>query len=272
MRISRKALTKILIFSFAVIFTCFFLFDFSYADPSTACPDTVYFEPVPQPRMSPDGDTFYVDPIGRDIKINVNLKNETDAIVSFVFPLLDRCYDGSSFLDPAKNNGSANPKCFEGSRVEQWGVTAINIELYPQIMLGATAMFAPCLPPGDGPVATLIFTAYDSGAICLDTCFYAMAPPITLVDTFSNGYTPVFFKETYQLRLCPYNPGDLNWDNIVDIPDVPLIVHYLFRGWEAPCPIKAADANCDQEVTIADAVYLVNYIFRSGPAPQICDY
>ena len=112
-------------------------------------------------------------------------------------------------------------------------------------------------------------TAPDRPAITIEM---TIATPITIVDTLENGYTPVFFKETYQLSLCPYNPGDLNWDDIVDILDVPHIVYYLFRGWEAPCPIKAADANCDQEVTIADAVYLVNYIFRSGPAPQICNY
>jgi len=272
MRISRKALAKILISSLAVILTCFSLFDPTYADLLTTNPDTVYFEALSQPRMSDDCDTFYVDSMGRDIKINVNLKNETDAIVSLVFPLYDRCYDGSCFLDPAKNNGSTNPKCFEGSRVEHWGVTAINIEPYPRILLGATAMMAPHLAPGEGPVATLIFTAYDSGAICLDTCFYAMAPPITIVDTNSVGYIPVFLKETYQLRLCPYNPGDLNRDGLVDILDVPYVVYYLFKGWEAPCPIKAADANCDQQVTIADAVYLVNYVLRSGPAPQVCDY
>ena len=268
MRTPRKALAEILIFSFAVILPFFFLFDSTYADPTTACPDTVYFEPVPQPRMSPDGDTFYVDPDGRDIKINVNLKNDI-TIAALIFPLFDRCYNGSCFLDPDKNNGSTNPKCFEGNRVDHWGITAINLELYPQIYLGATNMMAPYLPPGDGPIATLIFTAYDSGAICLDTLFLPAGQPLSLVDTLAVGYTPVFIPGTFTLLLCPYNPGDLNWDNIVDILDVPHIVYYLFRDWEAPCPIKAADVNCDQEVTIADAVYLINYLFKSGDPP--CD-
>ena len=271
MNSSKKPQAKVLVWFFLVILIFITLCNLSYGDRQTACPDTVYFEPVSQPWMSPDGDTFYVDPNGRDIKINVNLKNDF-TIAALVFPMFDRCYNGNTFLYPEKNNGSANPKCFEGNRVDHWGVKSINLELYPQIMLGATNMMDPYLPPGDGPVATLIFTAYDSGAICLDTFFCPACPPITLVDTLAVGYTPVFIPRTFTLYRCPYNPGDLNWDDIVDILDVPYIVYYLFRGWEAPCPIKAADANCDQEVTIADAVYLINYIFRSGPAPQICDY
>ena len=66
--------------------------------------------------------------------------------------------------------------------------------------------------------------------------------------------------------------ADLNWDQIVDLLDLPLLIYYLFRDWEAPCPLKAADVNCDQEVGLVDVVYLINYIFRSGPPPQTCEY
>ncbi|MGB2696445.1 MAG: dockerin type I domain-containing protein [Candidatus Zixiibacteriota bacterium] len=271
MKISNKSQSEILVWSFLVILTFLSLYNLSYGDKQTFDNDTVYFEPVPTVKMSPDRDTFYVNP-GADVKIKMNLKNDT-YIAAFTAILKDECYTGNIFLDSAKNNGSAAPKCFEGSRAEHWGVTALNLNLYPpDFLLGATAMMTDPLPPGDGPLATLTFTAFDSGSICLDTLFTPVGIGIELIDTLTIGYTPVFISGIFTVSLCPYNPGDLNWDDIVDILDVPLIVYYLFKGWEAPCPIKAADANCDQEVTIADAVYLVNYILRSGPAPQICDY
>jgi len=272
MRILRRTLAKILIFSFSAILCCVILFNFSYAEPSTAFDDTFYFEPVPSVKMSSDGDTFYVNP-GDDVKINFNLRNVRYIAAFYSGGLMEYCYDGNIFLDPAKNNESATPKCFIGSRVEYWDVTAIGLGSYPPYLaIGATAMMADPLTPGDGPVATLTFTATDSGCIHVDTFITpAWTPPI-VVDTVAVGYGAGFMSRKFYVELCPYNPGDLNWDGIVDILDVPRLVYYLFKGWEAPCPIKAADANCDQQVTIADAVYLVNYVLRSGPAPQVCDY
>jgi hypothetical protein len=271
MRISRKALTKILIFSLTVILYFVIPFNYSHTETLTAFEDTFYFEPVLGVKMSPDEDTFYVNP-GDDVKINLNLRNVRYIAAFGTGVLMDYCYDGNIFLDPAKNNGSANPKCYEGSRVEYWGVTSINLDLYPQVLISATTMMANPLPPGDGPVATLTFTATDRGCIFLDTFYTPVWMPPYVVDSLAVGYTVELIRKNFYLELCPYNPGDLNWDDIVDILDVPHIVYYLFRDWDAPCPIKAADANCDQEVTIADAVYLINYIFRSGSAPQICDY
>jgi len=236
--------------------------------------DIVYLEPAPTSRVSADGDTFYIQPEGEDFKVDVNLKNET-SIAGFECPLMDKYYAHDRiFLELVKNNGSTHPKCFVGSRVEQWGVKAINLDLYPpQFLLMSTAMMSPYLQPGDGPMVTLTFTAIDSATICLDTCWLP-GPGIilTLVDTLATGYTPGFVKGIFHVQFCPYRPGDLNWDGLVDILDLPLLVYYLFKEWEKPCPLKSADANCDQEVTIADAVYLVNYIFRSGASPQNCDY
>jgi hypothetical protein len=271
MKISKKPQAKVLVWSFLAVVFFLSLCNLSYGDKQTTCPDTVYFEPVPITKMSPDGDTFYVNP-GDDVKINMNLKNDLP-IAAFTAILKDECYTGDILIDSAKNNGSATPKCFEGSRVEYWSAKGISLGLYPPgFLLGATAMMADPLPPGDGPLATLTFTVLDSGCIYLDSLFTPVGIGVEIVDTLSIGYTPIFIPGIFNVSLCPYNPGDLNWDGIVDIVDVPLIVYYLFKDWEAPCPIKAADANCDQQVTIADAVYLVNYIFRSGPAPQICDY
>ncbi len=266
---SRKRWAKLLILSFVVVLPILLFDNLAQGGPYD---DTVYFEPAPGTRLSADGDTIYVNP-GGDIKINMNLKNET-YIAAFNALLLDECYDGNIFLDSAKNNGSPTPKCFEGTRVPQdWGAQVINLALYPpQFLVGGVAVTADPLPPGDGPLAILTFTVLESGNICVDTFYTPIGVGIQLVDIYAVGYTPVFFPGNFIIATCPYTPGDLNWDEIVDLLDLPLLVYYLFRGWEAPCPLKAADVNCDQGVGLVDVVYLINYIFRSGPAPQICDY
>ena len=159
-----------MILSFAVVLPSLLSGDLAHGGPYD---DAVYFEPAPGSRVSANGDTFYVDPQGEDFKINVSLKNETP-IASFTIPLLDRSYDGIIFLDILKNNHSIHPICYQGSRVEDWGATIINLNLYPpQLILGGVAITAPPLLPGDGLLATLTFTAYDSGAICLDTIFFS---------------------------------------------------------------------------------------------------
>ena len=257
-------------FCFIVIFTITFLFNLIHAEPLTAYEDTLYFEPVPGVKMSPDGDTFYVNP-GDDVSITYNLKNSI-WIAAFSFLLSDKCYNGNVFLDTTKNNDST---CFEGSRVPQdWGIRALGLSSYPPyIVLHASASMAEQMPPGDGPVATFTFTAIDSGSVYLDNFFYTAGwMPPHVIDSNAIAHPVEMIRKIFYVEICPYNPGDVNWDGIVDILDVPLIVYYLFKDWEAPCPIKAADANCDEQVTIADAVYLINYIFRSGEPPQTCEY
>ena len=234
--------------------------------------NVVYFEPAPGSQLSLDGDTFYVDS-GGDIRVNVNLTNLIN-VFAFTVPLTDECYDGTIFLDSLKNDRTAPPLCFEGSRVpEDWGAQVLNLDLYPPwILFGGIAVTADPLPPGDGPLATLTFTALDSGSVCLDTFFTPAQILLEIVDQYAVSHIPAFAPDTFQVRTCPYIPGDLNWDQIVDLLDLPLLIYYLFRDWEAPCPLKAADVNCDQEVGLVDVVYLINYIFRSGPPPQTCEY
>jgi hypothetical protein len=107
----------------------------------------------------------------------------------------------------------------------------------------------------------------------LDTCVYLPTGEfLYLVDTNAGGIPPHFTPRIFHIGFCPYNPGDLSWDENVDIVDVISLINYLFRNGQQPCPLKAADVNCDQQVGLVDVVYLINYIFRSGPPPQTCDY
>jgi hypothetical protein len=65
----------------------------------------------------------------------------------------------------------------------------------------------------------------------------------------------------------PYECGDANGDDVVDISDVVYLIAYIFSGGAAPDPLEAGDANCDEVVDISDVVYLIAYIFSGGQAP-----
>ncbi len=279
-RFIRKTI-KFFFFSLTILIPCIFLFDFTYADSSTAYPDTVYFEPAPGYPTSPDGDTLYTYP-GDDVKINIHLKN-VDTIYIFFIALIDSCYKDNIFFDPEKNNGTDDPICFEGGRVEYWYGKMIDLSQYSHFLIaGSNCEFAmppilcaASLPTGDGPIITLTFTALDSGEICLDTLAYHYGPldyTLLVIHSDAIGYVPVFIPRTFYVRFCPYNPGDLNCDKNTDMVDAAFLVNYLFRDGEEPYPLKCADVNCDQGVGLSDVVYLINYIFRSGPSPQICEY
>jgi len=277
-----KLWAKALILSFAVIFPSILLNGFVRADSSDpGMPDTVYFEPAPGYPTSPDGNTLYTHP-GGDVRINIHLNN-VDTIPAFTIPLIDLRHNGNIFLDSAKNNGSEDPICLEGGRVDFWHGKLIDLSQYPHFLIvGSSCEFPipslPCaapLPTGDGPVATLTFTALDSGEICLDTLVYHFGPldhTLLVIHPDAIAYVPVFVPRTFYVRFCPYNPGNVNRDEYVDMVDVIFLINYLFRDGEIPCPLKAADVNCDQDVGVADVVYLINYIFRSGPPLPSCDY
>ena len=73
---------------------------------------------------------------------------------------------------------------------------------------------------------------------------------------------------TYVLKIYqPYEPGDANGDETVNIADASFIVNAIFFGGAQPPSEDAADANCDGTMNIADASYLVNYIFFGGDPP-----
>lgn len=268
-----ESLAKFLILSFTVILPCFLLSDLTYADPLTAYPDTMYFEPAPGSRTSADGDTFYIHPEGEDIKVTFYLRNVHSVVAFNTATLMDKC-NGNIFLKPEKNNGSIDPICFEGGRVEHWDTKTINFDLYPPMFFvyAHTLSIADSLPPRDGPLFTLTYTANDTGSICPDTAFTPTWVPPYIVQPPAIGHTVEFIRRTFYVRFCPYNPSDLNWDQNVDIVDAVFLINYLFKNGEKPCPLKSADVDCDQEVNIIDVVYLINYVFKSGPAPEICEY
>lgn len=69
---------------------------------------------------------------------------------------------------------------------------------------------------------------------------------------------------TFELKVWKL-AGDFNWDGIIDISDIVLMVLYFFADGDPPQPEKrAADVDCDYDITISDVVLLVDYMFKNG--------
>ncbi len=235
-------------------------------------PDTLYL--TAGGKRSLTGDTLFIcsDISPQDVIIYVNYWND-DSIAAFWTPFIDTCNGPpcNADLDSSKNNLSQLPKCFEGSRVENFETLVGKFKYYPPNFYLTGAVYTwPPLPPGDGLLATLTFTVFDTGRICLDTCFWPPSTVLAFVTPQAVGYAPVFEKRTFVISDCPYTSGDPNYDGITNIADAVYLVNYIFRSGPPPCVEKSGDMNCDGEVNVADIVYLVNYLFKNGPPPEYC--
>ena len=62
-------------------------------------------------------------------------------------------------------------------------------------------------------------------------------------------------------------PGDLNYDDAVDIIDITQEISIVFRGAAYPAPPNSPDITRDCVANVLDIVYLVDYVFRGGPPP-----
>jgi hypothetical protein len=233
-------------------------------DPGQA--DTLYF--VAGYPCSPEGDTIFFPTGGGDATIHINIWND-EGLVGMAVPLTDLNYGPPSyaFLDSSKNNGSPDPLCFIGSRVESFDFRGCNLLLHPpQVLYGAVAYFhGDSLPPGDGLFATMIYTVEDTGSICLDTVFFPPENYLKLVTSDVIGFKPIFIPSCFQ--LAPYLCGDADGDRIVNVVDVTYLIEYLFKG--GPSPVFPSDVNCDGDTSVSDVTYLIDYLFRSGFPP--CD-
>jgi hypothetical protein len=169
-------------------------------DPGLA--DTLYFE-AGEP-CSENGDTLYIpsDTSGGDVTIYVKIWND-NPIQALTVPLIDTC--GIGFLDSFKNNGNALPLCFQGSRVEDFDMKAINLSIYTdshKVFYGAIS-FESNLPSGEGLFARMVYTippGNSSACICLDTSFYPPTNVLSFVRTdIVEGYVPILKKGCFQV-------------------------------------------------------------------------
>jgi hypothetical protein len=230
-------------------------------DPGQA--DTLYF--VAGPPCSSNGDTLFFPSGGGDVTIYINFWND-EALAGFVVPLTDTTYDPSSdaFLDPLKNNGTGNPLCFQGSRVENFDVKICYLDANAPRLFYAAIIWFDSISAGEGLFATMVYTVKDAGRICLDTLFIPPNNTLLFVKPTAVTFTPQFVSRCFY--LAPYVYGDVDGDNSITMDDVVYLIKYLLAN--GPAPAYAADMNCDGEVDNSDFLYLINYLKKGGPPPR----
>jgi hypothetical protein len=235
-------------------------------------PDTLYF--TVGSMSSPTGESLWIWPgvFPQDVVIHVNAWNDNE-VMSIVCVFTDTCNGPpcDADLDPTRNNGSDHPKCFEGSRVEYFDQMGIKLSYFPpEFYFWANIHGAEPLPPGDGLLATLTFTVFDTGRICLDTSFFPPANYTTFMGGKATGYIPIFKQKDFVIANCGYSCGDPNYDGITNVSDVVYVINYVFRSGPQPCMEKSGDVNCDDIVDILDITYFIDYLFKNGPEPECC--
>jgi len=235
--------------------------------------DTLYF--TPGSMHSPTGDTIWVWPgvFPQDVILSLNFWNDYP-ILSFTTPFIDTCNGPSSYadLDPTKNNGDAFPRCFEGSRVKDFGTLVCKLPYFPPnfYLAGVKGPSADPVPPGRGLLATLTFTVFDTGRICLDSCFWAPANVLQFISDDIKAYAPVSKRMAWIITDCQYACGDPSYDGETNLVDAVYLINYVLKSGPAPCVVKSGDTNCDDATDIVDITFLINYIFKGGPPPGYC--
>ena len=68
--------------------------------------------------------------------------------------------------------------------------------------------------------------------------------------------------------LSPYECGDVNWDDALNILDVAYLINYLYRGGPGPVWPQAADPDSSGSINILDVSYLIEFLYKQGPAPN----
>jgi len=132
----------------------------------------------------------------------------------------------------------------------------VSLEFFPY----RTTVSEP-LPPGDGSVVKLWFTATGSGTVVFDT--------VTLVGykySVTNQYVD-YLPEFVPFRVWVAQRGDANDDGTLSVADAVFLVEYVFKGGPSPVTMYQGDVDASGQINVADPVYMINYIFKGGPPP-----
>jgi hypothetical protein len=156
---------------------------------------------------------------------------------------------------------------FKDSRVFYLENKTVNPNLDSNtVLIGAVPVKEQLIPSGRGLFATLCFTLTDSATVTLDSTFFLPINTLRFVTTQPEGFVPVFQPTTFTPLL--YLPGDIGFDEIVDIEDIVFLINYVFYSGEAPQYKVTGDVNGDCLIDISDIVLLINCIFYGGESPK----
>ncbi len=129
------------------------------------------------------------------------------------------------------------------------------------------------------PIDTLPAVPADRHIVFASVCFDTTKDTVTYVQAFvftdSGGYDGLKSKVNdarLAMRLplgggCTDFAGDANGSGSISLPDITVLVNFIFKGGPKPNPACRGDCNNSNTITLPDITILVNYIFKGGPKP-----
>ncbi len=114
-------------------------------------------------------------------------------------------------------------------------------------------------------------------SICFDTAAssatYAQGLAVTIKGLDSLKATVNEMRRASSLDTLVLTPpctdfaGDANGSGNISLPDITVLVNFIFKGGAKPNPACRGDCNNSNTITLPDITILVNYIFKGGPKP-----
>jgi len=159
---------------------------------------------------------------------------------------------------------------FRDSRVSYLEYKTVNVDLaQSRVLIGAIPVKEEelLISAGRGVFATLCFTINGTGTASLDSVFFPPLNHLYFVTSEPLSYVPGFVPGSFP--VIQYYPGDVDYNQKVQVADVVYLARYVFGIFpEPPYPVPS-DVNADCEINLADAVYLALFLFKSGPKPVV---
>jgi PKD repeat protein len=155
------------------------------------------------------------------------------------------------------------------SNVPQWSVGTIYLD----------AGLQEYLPPGEGPVATLVF-AFNGGGTGSNPVGITsyLGRELSFV-TYEGIYVPTAFDGSIDIDCCVGTVGDVNGDGLPNptIGDISALIDHLFITQDPLGCYPEADVNqsggtnpTEADITIGDISSLIDHLFISGTEPPPC--
>ncbi len=72
-------------------------------------------------------------------------------------------------------------------------------------------------------------------------------------------------KVAFELKVWELT-GDFNWDGVINLSDLVLMINYFFADGVGPEPEwRVADVDCNSILNLSDIVRMIDYMFKNGP-------
>ncbi|EQB63020.1 MAG: hypothetical protein RBG1_1C00001G0599 [candidate division Zixibacteria bacterium RBG-1] len=214
-------------------------------------PDTVNFGTC-QSYIVADGDSLYG-------KVKIPLRIFNDEALSGI-QAISLKWGGPLLFDTS---------VFYGQRADSANLKYFGFDNNKKAVLIQAISFGQ-MPPDTGLFLFMVFQAYDTGLVKIDTFRPGGCPecPIMFVSPQATDWVPLFESKEFQLIKSDTTPGDLNGNNLVNLVDVVILVDFLFKNQYQGFLLPAADVNSDCLIRLSDVVYLINHLFRDSEKPK----